>query len=71
MDYRKAVSWCLENDIKIYVKPIRQGKRPPVIIVIDFKGQIKKGKIEYEQNKKIVWEKINEIYKTYYSLYNL
>jgi len=71
LDYSKAVSWCLENDIKVYVEPTRQGKRPPVIIVIDFKGRIKKGKIEYAQQTNLVWEKINEIYSTYYSYYNL
>lgn len=70
MDYRKEISWCLKNDIKIYVEPIRQGKRPPVIIVIDYKGQIKKGKIEYAQQNNLVWEKINEIYKTYFNHFN-
>lgn len=71
MDSSKQISWCLENHIRVYVEPIRQGKRPPVIIVIDFKGQIKKGKIEYAQQDNLVWEKINEIYRTYYKHYNL
>lgn len=70
MDYRKEISWCLENHIKVYVEPIRQGKRPPVVIVIDFKGQIRKGKIEYAQQTNLVWDKINEIYKQYYWHYN-
>lgn len=70
MDYRKAISWCLENDIKIYVEPIRQGKRPPVIIVVNFKGRIKKGKIEYAQQNNLVWDKINDIYNAYFDFYN-
>jgi hypothetical protein len=70
LDYRKAISWCLENDIKIYVEPIRQGKRPPVIIVVNFKGRIKKGKIEYAQQNNLVWDKINDIYNAYFDFYN-
>lgn len=70
MYWGKEMSWCLENDIKVYLQPIRQGKNPPVIIVINFKGKIKEGKIEYNQKDIKLWEKIKEIYSTYFSFYN-
>jgi hypothetical protein len=70
MYWGKEMSWCLENDIKVYIQPIRQGKNPPVIIVINFKGKIKKGKLEYNQKDIKLWEKIKEIYSTYFSFYN-
>ncbi len=53
MDSSKQISWCLENHIKIYVEATRQGKNPPVIIVVDFKGKIKKGKQEYNQKENL------------------
>jgi len=70
LDSSKQISWCLENHIKIYVEATRQGKNPPVVVVIDFKGKIKKGKTEYNQKDNLVWIRIKEIYRTYYDHYN-
>ena len=70
MYWGKEMSWCLANDIIVYVKPIRQGKNPPVKIIVNYKGKIKEGKEEYTQNIKL-YEKIKEIYCAYYKHFNL
>ena len=49
-----AISWCLKNEIKIYVKPISKGYKSKVKIHIDLSGKEQIGKETYYQDIKIV-----------------
>jgi hypothetical protein len=53
--YLKAKSWCLENNIKIYIAPIRN--RKDVYVEIDNNGQITRSPHTYE-NQSIASSKI-------------
>ena len=48
----KIFKWCIKNDIRVYKEPTRLGKKPPVILVLDYKGQIKKGSEVFAQGSK-------------------
>ena len=55
--YLKEQSWCFENNIKIYIKPIK-GKKSCYIEINDNGKLIRSSKIynsQFEANKKI-WE---------------
>ena len=47
------MSWCLENNIKVYIEPISKGRNPNIKIVINNKGKIIKGKQIYTQDKNV------------------
>ena len=68
-DLTKAMSWCLHNNIKVYVEPINKGKKSNVRIVINNKGKITKGKQLYIQDERLS-NKIKEIYYFLYNRYN-
>jgi len=63
---REAMSWCLANNIKIYVEPISKGRKPLVKIIINNKRKITKGKKIYTQNSEV--SKV--IFNLYLHLYN-
>lgn len=58
--------WCTENDIRVYREPVRSGKNPDVIIVLDYKGQIKKGTQIFKQHTSELENKIAEVYEWAY-----
>lgn len=62
----KIFKWCIDNDIRVYREPTRLGKKPPVIIVLDYKGQIKKGSEVFAQGSKELENKIAEVYEWAY-----
>ena len=64
--YMKAQSWCLENNMKIYIEPISKGRKPNIRIVINNKGKIIKGEKIYTQDNKV--SKV--IYNLYLHLYD-
>lgn len=64
---RKA-SW--EKGIYVRVKPIVQGKLPDVMLEVDVRGDLIKGKEIYSQkNPKELSEKIDEVYLWAYRNY--
>ena len=63
----KIFKWCIKNDIRVYPQPTRTGKKPPVKIVLDYKGQIKVGDIEYVQSSKEYHDKVKEVYEWAYN----
>lgn len=62
----KIFKWCIENDIRVYREPTRLGKKPPVILVLDYKGQIKKGSEVFSQGTQQLEQKIAEVYEWAY-----
>ena len=54
--------WCWANNIRVYVEPSRVGRKPPVRIVLEYKGQITKGKKTFKQNTNELNEKLCEVY---------
>ena len=62
----KIFKWCVDNDIRVYREPTRLGKKPPVILVLDYKGQIKKGSEVFTQGSKELENKIAEVYEWAY-----
>ena len=62
----KIFKWCIKNDIRVYREPTRLGKKPPVILVLDYKGQIKKGKDIFMQGTQELEHKIAEVYEWAY-----
>ena len=62
----KIFKWCIDNDIRVYREPTRLGKKPPVIIVLDYKGQIKKGSQVFTQGTQELEHKIAEVYEWAY-----
>mgnify|MGYP003969293159 CR=1 FL=1 len=58
--------WCIKNDIRVYPKPNRPGRFPKVLIVLEYKGQIKVGVKEYFQNSTEYHQKVLEIYEWAY-----
>jgi len=62
----KIFKWCIDNDIRVYREPTRLGKKPPVIIVLDYKGQIKKGSQVFSQGTQELEHKIAEVYEWAY-----
>lgn len=62
----KIFKWCIDNDIRVYREPTRLGKKPPVIIVLDYKGQIKKGTKVFSQGTQELEHKIAEVYEWAY-----
>ena len=58
--------WCTENDIRVYREPVRSGKNPDVTIVLDYKGQIKKGTQIFKQHTSELENKIAEVYEWAY-----
>ncbi|WP_233860872.1 hypothetical protein [Tenacibaculum piscium] len=60
----KAMSWCFENEIKIFPKPmISNGS--VLKIVVSEKGNEKIGKDNYDNKE--VYKKINELYTQIYN----
>tara|TARA_R100000388_G_scaffold39145_2_gene30172 strand:+ start:4221 stop:4433 length:213 start_codon:yes stop_codon:yes gene_type:complete len=59
----KAQSWCLQNNIKIYIKPKRNYSE--VQIEINANGTIINSQKTYK-NQKIASEKIWELYEYFY-----
>lgn len=53
---------CWDNNIRAYVKPTRQGKNPPVTIVLEYRGQLIEGKKVYKQNSPELSEMLTEVY---------
>ena len=66
----KIFKWCIKNDIRVYREPTRVGKKPPVILVLDYKGQIKKGSEVFSQGTKELENKIAEVYEWAYDRAN-
>ena len=62
----KIFKWCINNDIRVYREPTRLGKKPTVIIVLDYKGQIKKGSQIFIQGTQELENKIAEVYEWAY-----
>ena len=62
----KIFKWCIDNDIRVYREPTRLGKKPPVILVLDYKGQIKKGTEVFSQGTQELEHKIAEVYEWAY-----
>jgi hypothetical protein len=62
----KIFKWCIKNDIRVYREPTRLGKKPPVILVLDYKGQIKKGSEVFSQGTQQLEQKIAEVYEWAY-----
>jgi len=62
----KIFKWCIKNDIRVYREPTRPGKKPPVILVLDYKGQIKKGSEVFSQGTQQLEQKIAEVYEWAY-----
>ena len=62
----KIFKWCVDNDIRVYREPTRLGKKPTVIIVLDYKGQIKKGSQIFIQGTQELENKIAEVYEWAY-----
>ena len=62
----KIFKWCINNDIRVYREPTRLGKKPTVIIVLDYKGQIKKGSVIFTQGTQELEHKIAEVYEWAY-----
>jgi len=62
----KIFKWCVDNDIRVYREPTRLGKKPTVILVLDYKGQIKKGSEVFTQGSKELENKIAEVYEWAY-----
>ena len=62
----KIFKWCVDNDIRVYREPTRLGKKPPVILVLDYKGQTKKGSEVFTQGSKELEHKIAEVYEWAY-----
>lgn len=62
----KIFKWCIKNDIRVYREPTRLGKKPTVIIVLDYKGQIKKGSQVFTQGTQELEHKIAEVYEWAY-----
>ena len=62
----KIFKWCINNDIRVYREPTKLGKKPTVIIVLDYKGQIKKGSQIFIQGTQELENKIAEVYEWAY-----
>ena len=64
-DHNKEIQiqkWCWKNNIRVYVEPTRVGRKPPVKIVLEYKGQITKGKKTFKQNTKELNDMLSEVY---------
>lgn len=59
----KAVSWCLANNIKIYIKPLRNKK--DVQVEVNYNGRIINSGKTYS-NQSIASDKIWELYLYFY-----
>ena len=66
---REAMSWCLANNIKIYVEPTSKGRKSLVKIIVNNKGNISIGIKEYIQDKNVS-EIINSLYLHLYNKLN-
>jgi len=62
--------WCIKNDIRVYRQPLTSGKNPNVILVMNYKGQIKKGTQVFKQHTQELLDKIAEAYKWAYDRAN-
>ena len=62
----KIFKWCINNDIRVYREPTRLGKKPTVIILLDYNGQIKKGSQIFIQGTQELENKIAEVYEWAY-----
>ncbi|SOU87858.1 hypothetical protein [Tenacibaculum dicentrarchi] len=60
----KAMSWCLDNEIKIFPKPM-VSSGAVLKIVVSNKGIEKVGKDNYDNKE--VYKKINELYTQIYN----
>lgn len=58
---RKAISWCLKNDIKVIVKPQASTRKAEVLLEVHRQGKVQVGKEVYQQDKKL-HKKIEELY---------
>tara|TARA_R110002153_G_scaffold15953_1_gene56680 strand:+ start:750 stop:989 length:240 start_codon:yes stop_codon:yes gene_type:complete len=60
---------CWENDVYVIQKPIsakwKKGGQP-VKLIIDYKGQLSRGKDLFDQNTKELENKIDEVYRYIY-----
>lgn len=63
----KILKWCINNDIRVYPKPVRHGRHAKVLIVLEYKGQIKIGKKEYTQSSEEYHNKVKEVYEWAYN----
>jgi hypothetical protein len=76
MEASKIMTWCWDNGIKIYPKPVLKSsgaKSPKVNIEINYNGQVQKGTEIYSQDKKgaeVLYRKIIELYSWYYARKN-
>ncbi len=66
--YFKAQSWCLKNNIKIYIVPIRN--RKSCYVEIDNNNTIIRSPNIYK-NQKIASDKIWDLYLHIYNKHNL
>ncbi len=62
--------WCIKNDIRVYRQPLTSGKNPNVILVMNYKGQIKKGTQVFQQHTQELLDKTAEAYKWAYDRAN-
>ena len=70
--YYQIQDWCWFNKIFVIQKPTTRGHKKgghPVRLIIDLDGKKKYGKLEYKQNSKELYDKIEEIYRAYYGSY--
>lgn len=63
----KIFKWCTENDIRVYREPVKAGKNPEVILVLNYKGQIKKGRQVFKQHTQELLDKTAEVYEWAYN----
>jgi hypothetical protein len=63
----KAISWCIKNNIKVYIKPLRNIKE--VKVEINNKGQLITSPKLYK-NQRIASEKVWDLYIYLYKKYN-
>ena len=64
-DYEKMIQvkkWCWKNNIRVYVQPTRQGRKPPVKIVLEYKGHIQVGKKTFKQGTDKLNETLDKVY---------
>ena len=62
--------WCWEHKIRAYVQPTRYGRKPPVKIVLEYKGQIMKGKKTFKQSTNELNEMLDKVYLWAYNRAN-
>ena len=59
--------WCIKNYIRAYPEPIGPGRKQKVYIILDYKGQIKRGKKLYIQNSDEYKENLRNVYEWAYN----